>query len=184
MSGQLHVKDNFLTQDHAAILPSLPSATSMDYLRAVAAKIGANQIHSIYKCDSFVKIYMKDTKYVRTVINSGVEVAGVLINVDFSVPPCSKVYLTNVDPVIPDSELHKLLGAYGTFDSAIIHQKITGEQGFSHIEGSSRVVYMKLFEGVKVPGKLNLVHGNILKEIGVRVEKPLKTFKFSSSQTD
>ncbi|KAG8176466.1 hypothetical protein JTE90_026070 [Oedothorax gibbosus] len=184
MSGELHGKENFLTQDHAVILPSLPHATSMDYIRAVATKIGAKQIHSIYRLDSFVKIYLKDKEYVRTVINSGVEVAGVLINVDFSSPPYSKVYLNNVDPAIPDSELLRLLGAYGTFESAIIHQKITGEHGFSHIESSSRVVYMKLIDGFKIPDKFSLVHGDVWKEIDLKVEMPLQPFKFSSSQTD
>ncbi|GFQ88325.1 uncharacterized protein TNCT_472481 [Trichonephila clavata] len=160
-----------ITNEHAVLIPAIPSIKSvMPYVEAVAVVIGSCHIHSVFEDSDHVKVYLKDTRFVDILVNNGVSILGRQVNVDYAVPRADKVTLSNVDPIIPDSILTKLLCFYGTPISAIIHEKIAVNSEYSHIECGKRKIYMKIFPEKKVPTKINFTYQNMYFRIDVLVE--------------
>lgn len=160
-----------ITNDHAVLIPGIPSIKSvMPYVEAVAVVIGSCHIHSVFEESDHIKIYLKDTRFVDILVNNGVSILGRQINVDYAVPRADKVTLSNVDPIIPDSILTKLLCFYGSPVSAMIHEKIAVNSEYSHIECGKRKIYMKIFPEKKVPTKINFTYQNMYFRIDVLVE--------------
>ncbi|CAL1295833.1 unnamed protein product [Larinioides sclopetarius] len=169
-----HVFDNGkheITSEHAVLIPALSSAKSLlPYVEAVAVVIGSCHIHSVYEDHDHIKIYLKDKRFVDILVNNGVSVLGRQINVDYAVPRADKIILSNVDPIVPDSILMKLLCYYGNPVSAIIHEKIATNSEYSHIECGKRKVYMNIFADKKIPTKINFSYQDMFFRIDVMVE--------------
>ncbi|GFS90264.1 uncharacterized protein NPIL_393671 [Nephila pilipes] len=162
---------NEITIEHAVLIPAISSIKSlMPYVEAVAVVIGSCHIHSVYEDNDHIKIYLKDTRFVDILVNNGVCILGRQINVDYAAPRADKVILSNVDPIIPDSILMKLLCFYGSPESAIIHEKITTNSEYSHIVCGKRKIYMKIFPEKKIPTKINFTYQNMYFRIDVLVE--------------
>ncbi|GFU00178.1 uncharacterized protein TNCV_801601 [Trichonephila clavipes] len=160
-----------ITSEHAVLIPAIPSIKSvMPYVEAVAVVIGSCHIHSVFEDADHIKIYLKDTRFVDILVNNGVSILGRQVNVDYAVPRADKVTLSNVDPIIPDSILTKLLCFYGTPISTVIHEKIAVNSEYSHIECGKRKIYMKIFPEKKVPTKINFTYQGMYFRIDVLVE--------------
>ncbi|KAF8794497.1 hypothetical protein HNY73_002472 [Argiope bruennichi] len=160
-----------ITSEHAVLIPTLATVKSlMPYVEAVAVVIGSCHIHSVYEDQDHIKIYLKDKRFVDILVNNGVTILGRQINVDYAVPRADKIILSNVDPIVPDSILMKLLCYYGNPVSAIIHEKIATNSEYSHIECGKRKVYMKIFPEKKIPTKINFTYQNMIFRIDVLVE--------------
>ncbi|GBN57712.1 hypothetical protein AVEN_83640-1 [Araneus ventricosus] len=162
-----------ITSEHAVLIPALSTVKSlMPYVEAVAVVIGSCHIHSVYEDSDHIKIYLKDKRFVDILVNNGVSILGRQINVDYAVPRADKIILSNVDPVVPDSILMKLLCYYGNPVSAIIHEKIATNSEYSHIECGKRKVYMNIFSDKKIPNKINFTYQDMFFRIDVMVEPP------------
>lgn len=159
-----------ITSEHAILIPALSSVNSlMPYVEAVAVVIGSCHIHSVYEDREHVKIYLKDKRFVDILVNNGISILGRQINVDYAVPRADKIILSNVDPVVPDSILMKLLCYYGNPVSSIIHEKIATSSEYCHIECGKRKVYMNIFSDKKIPTKINFTYQDMFFRIDVTV---------------
>lgn len=160
-----------ITSEHAVLIPALPAVKNvMAYVEAVAVVIGSCHIHSVYEDGEHIKIYLNDKRFVDILVNNGVSILGRQMNVDYAVPRADKVILSNVDPIVPDAVLMKLLSYYGQPVSAIIHEKIATNSEYSHIECGKRKVYMKIFADKKIPNKINFTFQDVCYRIDVLVE--------------
>lgn len=165
------MKNVEITAEHAVLIPSLASVKNvMAYVEAVAVVIGSCHIHSVYEDGDNIKIYLNDKRFVDILVNNGVSILGRQMNVDYAVPRADKVILSNVDPIVPDAVLMKLLSYYGMPVSAIIHEKIATNSEYSHIECGKRKVYMKIFADKKIPNKINFTFQDVCYRIDVIVE--------------
>ncbi|KAG8193443.1 hypothetical protein JTE90_005090 [Oedothorax gibbosus] len=161
-----------ITAEHAVLIPSLSSVKNvMAYVEAVAVVIGSCHIHSVYEDGDNIKIYLNDKRFVDILVNNGVSILGRQMNVDYAVPRADKVILSNVDPIVPDAVLMKLLSYYGMPVSAIIHEKIATNSEYSHIECGKRKVYMKIFADKKIPNKINFTFQDVCYRIDVIVDQ-------------
>ncbi|GFS34099.1 uncharacterized protein TNIN_16791 [Trichonephila inaurata madagascariensis] len=174
-----------ITSEHAVLIPAIPSIKSvMPYVEAVAVVIGSCHIHSVFEDADHIKIYLKDRRFVDILVNNGVSILGRQVNVDYAVPRADKVTLSNIDPIIPDSIITKLLCFYGTPISSIIHEKIAVNSEYSHIECGKRKIYMKIFPEKKVPTKINFTYQNMYFRIDVLVEPCEKSSVCESLPTE
>lgn len=166
------IKNVEITAEHAVLIPALPTVKNvMAYVEAVAVVIGSCHIHSVYEDGEHIKIYLNDKRFVDILVNNGVSILGRQMNVDYAVPRADKVILSNVDPIVPDAVLMKLLSYYGLPVSAIIHDKIATNSEYSHIECGKRKVYMKIFPEKKIPNKINFTFQDVCYRIDVLVEQ-------------
>ncbi|GIY65451.1 uncharacterized protein CDAR_3981 [Caerostris darwini] len=164
-------KRSEVTPEHAVLIPILPNVKSpMPYVEAVAIVIGSMHIHSVLESDDFMKVYLTDTRYVDILVNQGISILGTQINVDYAVPRADKVILSNVDPIIPDETLLKVLGYYGTLETGIIHEKIALSSEYSHIECGRRRLYLTVFPNKKLPTNITISYHNMHFRIDVLVE--------------
>ncbi|GBN87248.1 hypothetical protein AVEN_102393-1, partial [Araneus ventricosus] len=174
--GNLYAYNEPLTTDHAIILPGIDDCSYSRYLEVINSVIGSKHIHSIFESNGQIKIYFKDKKYVTEILESGI-----LLNKNYSrVSPLDfvllKIYLSRVDPAIPDNSIEDVLKTYGHLESPIVHTKVSEKSDFDHIDCGIREVKLKVYDGIRFPTKLNLFYKGIFYEVDAKVidQTPLK----------
>ncbi|XP_071039872.1 fap1 adhesin-like [Parasteatoda tepidariorum] len=153
-----------LSSDHAVVYPFVKNISNVEYLKVIGSVIGASNIHSIYRNDNFVKVYLKSKDLVSEVIKSGIKVQGFKPLVSLNRTCCS-VVLSRVDPTIPSDFIENLLQYYGTLKSPLKRLKLTNNGDFSHVISSDIRVTMEIFPGILLPPCLKFTHDGISYQI-------------------
>lgn len=154
--------------EHALRFSIISKPTPMlEYIKTISSLVGATHILAVFDEGDSIKVFFDDKRFVDSLIRSGIHVLGHHIRVDYVVPPGVKVVLSNVDPVISNFDLIRLLSVYGTIVSPIIRPPISDDTEFCHIGYGVRYVYMAL--NGSMPNKLEFKYGDQLCIIKVKI---------------
>lgn len=154
----------------------------LEYIKAISSLVGATHVLAVFEESDNLKVFFDDKRYVDALIRSGIHVLGHHVRIDYVVPPGSKVILTNVDPVITNYDVMRLLSTYGAVVSPIIRPPISDDTELCHIGYGVRYVYMGLNGGI--PNKIDFKYGDQTYTVKVRIEERAGMFMIPYIKTD
>lgn len=154
----------------------------IEYLKTIASLIGASHILGVFEDDNFIKVYFDDKKFVDTLIRSGIHVMGHHIKVDYVVPPGSKVILSNIDPVVSNYDLIRLMSMFGSVVSPVFRSPISDDIELCHIDHGVRYLYMNI--NIPVPETLEFKYGDQICKINVKMEDSLPIISYVKTEPD
>lgn len=157
---------------------SKPTPT-LEYIKSISSLVGASHILAVFEENDTLKVFFDDKKLVDTLIRSGIHVLGHHVRVDYVVPPGTKVVLSNIDPVVSNFDLTRLLSMYGAIVSPIICPPISDEMEYCHIGYGVRYCYMTINE--TIPNKLEFKYGDQLCAVKIKVADELIAVPFIKS---
>lgn len=132
----------------------------LEYIKTISSLVGACHVLAVFEEHDSLKVFFDDKRFVDILIKSGIHILGRHIRVDYVVPPGTKIILSDVDPVISNFDLLRLLSVYGTVVSPIIRPPLCDDAEFCHIGYGVRYVYMAL--NGTIPSKVEFRYGEQL----------------------